>query len=86
MKNHFTCVVKSIDDFVNPFLLVTCHQRIIRESHREENALKESDLIIVKTKDEKLKLTFAFVESIKQDRSCWKPGDMGSSGMFLKEI
>ena len=38
--------------------------------------------MIVKMKDEKLRPLFAIVESVKQERSCWKPGDEGNSGKF----
>ena len=81
-KGRFTCVVKSINDFVKHFLLVVCHQRIAIKSNREERFLKENDLIILEMKDDNLRPLFALVESIKQVYSPQKPGDEGNSGKF----
>ncbi|CAB4007144.1 Hypothetical predicted protein, partial [Paramuricea clavata] len=78
-RHNFTCVVKTIKEFVNNFLLVICHQRVCTKSNCDEKRLRESDLIIVKMKDEKLRPLFAIVDSVKQERSCRKPGDEGNS-------
>ena len=79
-KDHLTCVVKSIKDFSKHFLFVVCHQRIAIRRNCEERFLKESDLIIVKMKDENLRPLFALVENIKQVYSPQKPGDEDSRG------
>ncbi|XP_028393069.1 probable helicase senataxin isoform X2 [Dendronephthya gigantea] len=58
-------VVKSVNDFVDRFLLVVCHQHVITTNKADDKFFRENDLVMLKLKDENRKPLFAIVQSAR---------------------